>query len=162
VIQRFAARSWELRQVFDDLRREQEKVPNIHNRVFTRPGGRPIKDTRTAWHFAVAQAVKAKQLPDDDLVPHDLRCAAISRFEALGIPHSGVQRIVGHKPANVHERYIRFSDAQLVEVFRAAGLLLLPPKRSGNSPTWRKRRFKMPLKRKSGHAIVAGERRVSY
>ena len=53
VFKRAAARplaEWrELRQVLEELRREQAKIPNVGGHVFTRRNGRVIKNVREAW-----------------------------------------------------------------------------------------------------------------
>ena len=127
VFKRAAARplaeSWELRQVWEELRREQAKIPNVGAHVFTRRNGRVIKNVREAWLKAVATGVKAKQLPDDDFRPHDLRRSAIT----FGVPRDVVMAASGHKPNGVHDGYVNFSDAQLIEAFSKAGLMA-PPK----------------------------------
>jgi integrase len=121
--------SWEFQQVLTELRREQSKIPNVGGFVFTRKNGKPIKTVREAWLKAVAEAVKAKQLANDDVVPHDFRRTAITRWTALGIPRDVVMACSGHKPNGVHDGYVNFSDAQLVEAFANAGLLLPPSQR---------------------------------
>jgi hypothetical protein len=72
----------------------------------------------------VAKAVEEKQLPDDEVVPHDLRRSAITRWTALGIPRDIVMACSGQKPTGVHDGYINFTDEQLVDAFREKRLLL--------------------------------------
>ena len=109
--------------MLEELRREQAKIPNVGGHVFTRRNGRVIKNVREAWLKAVATAVKKKQLPDDDFRPHDLRRSAIT----FGVPRDVVMAASGHKPNGVHDGYVNFSDAQLIEAFSKAGLMA-PPK----------------------------------
>ena len=118
--------TWELRQILEELRREQSKIPNVAGYVFTRKSGKPIRNVREAWLIAVATAVKKKQLPNDDVRPHDLRRTAITRWTSLGVPRDIVMAASGHKPNGVHDGYVNFSDAQLVEAFSQAGLMSLP------------------------------------
>ena len=131
VFKRAAARplaeSWELRQVLEELRREQAKIPNVGGHVFTRRNGRVIKNVREAWLKAVATGVRKKQLPDDDFRPHDLRRSAITRWTSFGVPRDIVMAASGHKPNGVHDGYVNFSDAQLIEAFSKADLMA-PPK----------------------------------
>jgi integrase len=82
-----------------------------------------IRNVREAWLIAVATAVKEKQLPNDDVRPHDLRRTAITHWTSLGIPRDIVMACSGHKPNGVHDGYVNFSDAQLVEAFAKAGLM---------------------------------------
>jgi integrase len=116
--------SWELRQVLEELKEEQKKVPNLGSYVFTRRNGKPIRSVREAWLSAVEKAFKEKKVPNTDLVPHDLRRTAITRWTALGIPRDVVMAASGHKPGGVHDGYINFSDEQLTFAFRE---LMLPP-----------------------------------
>src|SRR5262249_46367409 len=116
--------SWELRQVLEELQEEQKKIPNVTRLVFTRKNGRPIKDIRTAFDLAKARALEQQQIEDDDIVPHDFRRSAISRWTAIGIPRDIVEAASGHKPNGVHEGYINFTDEQLTDAFRE---LMLPP-----------------------------------
>ena len=75
---------------------------------------------REAWLRAVAAAVKAKQLPDDDFRPHDLRRSAITRWTSFGVPRDIVMAASGHKPNGVHDGYINFSDgAAYPNVFKS-------------------------------------------
>ena len=53
--------TWELREVLEELKAEQRKIPNVGNFVFTR-NGRPIKSIRTAFELALKSAVKNKQI----------------------------------------------------------------------------------------------------
>lgn len=117
----------------EELRREQSKIPNVGGYVFTRRNGRVIRNVREAWLIAVATAVKEKQLPNDDVVPHDLRRTAITRWTSLGIPRDITMACSGHRPSGVHDSDINFSDAQLVEAFSKAGLMSPPRPKSGKA-----------------------------
>lgn len=108
----------ELREVLLELRAEQQRVPNTGGFVFTRSNGHPIKTIRTAWRLALKRGKLT------NLVPHDLRRAAITRWTALGIPRDFVMAASGHKPSNVHDDYLNFTDEQMVAPFR---LLMVPP-----------------------------------
>ncbi len=110
--------SWELREVLLELKAEQQRIPNAAGFVFTRANGRPIKTIRTAWRIALKRAEL------NNLVPHDLRRTAISRWTAMGIPRDFVMAASGHKPSNVHDNYLNFTDEQMVALFRQ---LMLPP-----------------------------------
>jgi integrase len=119
--------TYELRLVLEELRKEQIKIPNMGNYVFTRQSGKPIKNVREAWLWAKEAALENNQLSDDDVVPHDLRRSAITRWTSFGVPRDIVMAASGHKPNGVHNGYINFSDAQLIEAFSKAGLMS-PPK----------------------------------
>jgi integrase len=87
---------------------------------------------REAWLSAVEKAFKEKKVSNTDLVPHDLRRTAITRWSALGIPRDVVMAASGHKPGGVHDGYINFSDEQLTFAFRE--LMLPPVERSQSEP----------------------------
>ena len=110
--------------MLEELRAEQRRIPNVGNFVFTRPNGRPIKSIRTAFDMALEGARL------DDIVLHDFRRTAITRWTAMGIPRDVVMTCSGHKPSGVHDGYINFSDEQLVEAFREKGLMLSPAQRA--------------------------------
>jgi hypothetical protein len=48
--------SWELRQVLEEIRAEQRKIPNVGGYVFTRKNGQPIESIRTAFEKARHEA----------------------------------------------------------------------------------------------------------
>ena len=48
----------------------------------------------------------------------------------MGIPRDIVMAASGHAPSGVHDGYINFTDAQLVEAFRDKGLMLSPAQRA--------------------------------
>ena len=104
--------SWELRQVFDELRDEQRKIPNLGRCVFTRTDGQPITSIRTAFEMARHKAGL------DTVRPHDFRRAAISRWTDWRVPRDFVMAAAGHKPANVHDRYLVFTDRQITDAFK--------------------------------------------
>jgi integrase len=116
--------TWELRQVLEELKEEQKRVPNLGGYVFTRKNGKPIRNVREAWLLAVEKAVDKEELQNNDVVPHDLRRSAITRWTSIGIPRDIVMTCSGHKPSGVHDGYINFSDEQLTGAFRE---LMLPP-----------------------------------
>jgi integrase/recombinase XerD len=110
--------SWELREVFLEIKEEQKRITNLGGYVFTRKNGQPVKSIRMAFEFARKEA-KLK-----NIVPHDLRRTAITRWSELGIPRDMVMAASGHKPANAHDRYLNFSDKQLTDAFK---VLMIPP-----------------------------------
>jgi integrase len=110
--------SWELRQVLEEIRAEQRRVPNMGGHVFTRKNGRPITSLRTAFEKARYEAKL------NHVVFHDLRRTAITRWTDLGIPRDFVMAASGHKPSNVHDRYLNFTDKQLTDAFR---VVMIPP-----------------------------------
>jgi integrase len=114
--------SWEFRQVLEELRNEQRKVKNLAGYVFVRKNGRPIISIQTAFNKARHEA----KLEDGvkRVRPHDLRRTAITRWTDLGIPRDFVMAASGHKPSNVHDRYLNFTDKQLTDAFR---ILMLSP-----------------------------------
>jgi len=103
--------SWEFRQVLEELRAEQRKVPNLAGYVFTRQNGQPIASIRTAFEKARHKARL------DQVIPHDLRRTAITRWTDLRIPRDFVMAASGHKPSNVHDRYLNFTDKQVTDAF---------------------------------------------
>jgi integrase len=109
--------SWELRQVLEELQAEQRRVPNVGGCVFTRKNGRQITSIRTAFE----RARHAAKL--DRVILHDLRRTTISRWTDLGIPRDFVMAASGHKPSNVHDHYLNFTDKQLTNAFR---IVMLP------------------------------------
>lgn len=75
----------------------------LHRRipwVFHRDG-RPILKKRfyKVWHDACA---KAEVL---DAIPHDLRRAAVMRFERDGVPRKAAMSVTGHKTESIYGRY---------------------------------------------------------
>src|SRR5262245_96836 len=118
--------SWELRAVLEELRAEQKKIPNVGNLVFTRENGRPIKTIRTAFDFALERAKL------DDIVLHDFRRTAITRWTSLGVARDIVMAASGHAPNGVHDAYINFSDEQLTDAFRE---LMTPPSQRAKKKT---------------------------
>ena len=134
--------SWEFRQVLEELRVEQRRVSNLGGYVFTRKNGQPIASIRTAFEKARRDAKL------DHVIPHDLRRTAITRWTDLGIPRDFVMAASGHKPSNVHDRYLNFTDKQLTDAFRV--IIVSPEDR---------KRF---LPRFSHGEIVESRSNVSY
>jgi integrase len=120
--------SWEFRQVLDELRAEQRKVPNLGAYIFTRKNGQPITSIRTAFEKARHDAKL------DRIILHDLRRSAISRWTDLGIPRDFVMAASGHKPSNVHDRYLNFTDKQLTDAFQ---VVMVSPQDRQKLFTWR-------------------------
>lgn len=54
----------------------------------------------------------------EHVIPHDLRRTAITRWTDLRIPRDFVMVVSGHKPSNVHDRYLNFTDRQLTGAFQ--------------------------------------------
>jgi integrase len=110
--------SFEFRQVLEELRAEQRKVPNLGGYVVTRKNGQPITSIRTAFEKARHEAaLKRPAAKLDQVLFHDLRRTAITRWTDLKIPRDFVMAASGHKPSNVHDRYLNFTDKQLVDAF---------------------------------------------
>jgi integrase len=120
--------SWEFRQVLEELRAEQRRVPNVGGYVFTRKNGQPIASIRTAFEKARHEAKL------DHVIFHDLRRTAITRWTDLGIPRDFVMAASGHKPSNVHDRYLNFTDTQLTDAFR---VVMIPPEERQKLFPWR-------------------------
>jgi integrase len=76
--------------------RLHRRVPWVFHRE-----GRPILKKRfyKVWHDACA---KAEVL---DAIPHDLRRAAVMRFERDGVPRKAAMSITGHKTESIYGRY---------------------------------------------------------
>jgi integrase len=110
--------SWEFCQVLEELRAEQRRLPNVGGYVFTRKNGQPITSIRTAFEKARHEAKL------DHVIFHDLRRTAITRWTDLRIPRDFVMAASGHKPSNVHDRYLNFTDKQLTDAF---GIVMISP-----------------------------------
>ncbi|HEY2920939.1 MAG TPA: site-specific integrase [Candidatus Binatia bacterium] len=119
--------SWELRHVLEELKEEQKKIPNVGKKVFTR-NGRPIKSIRTAFERALALALEKQEIEDGNIVPHDFRRTAITRWTRSGIPREIVMDCSGHKRSSAHDNYLNFTDDELIEAFHE--LRLLPSQRT--------------------------------
>jgi integrase len=104
--------SWELRQVLLEIKEEQKRITNLGRYVFIHKNGQPVKSIRTAFELA------RKEAKLSNIVPHDIRRTAITRWTELGIPRDLVMAASGHKPANVHDRYLNFTDKQLTDAFK--------------------------------------------
>lgn len=120
--------SWELREVLEELRAEQRKLPNLGGYVFSRKNGQPITSIRTAFENARHEAKL------DHVLFHDLRRSRITLWTDLGIPRDFVMAASGHKPSNVHDRYLNFTDKQLTDAF--AIVMMAPEQRQKMAPTW--------------------------
>ncbi len=99
-----------LQEVLDELRMEQKKVGNIVNRVFTRQG-RAIKNINTAFEGA------KKRAKIQDVVIHDFRHTAITRWAVLGVPQEAALLASGHKSLAMHYRYANLQPHHVREVF---------------------------------------------
>ena len=97
------------------LRAEQRKLPSIANRsaarVFTRDG-KPIASIRTAFELAKERAGVA------DVVLHDFRQTAITRWAEMGLPQEIVMKVSGHKSLAMHCRYVNFQEHHIKEAFK--------------------------------------------
>jgi integrase len=114
--------SWELRQVLEEIRAEQRKIPNVGGYVFTRKNGQPIESIRTAFEKARHEAKL------DHVIFHDLRRTAITRWTDLGIPQDFVMAASGHKPSNVHDRYLNFTHKQMTDALAIVMIARTAPK----------------------------------
>ena len=83
------------------------KRPDDH--LFTRDGGKPVKDFRGAWE----ESTKEAGVPD--LLVHDLRRTAVRNMIRRGIPQHLAMRISGHKTDSVFRRYAIVSPTDLRE-----------------------------------------------
>jgi len=99
-----------LKEVLDELRMEQKKVADIANRVFTRQG-KAIKNLRTAFEGAKERA------KIQDVVIHDFRHTAITRWAVLGVPQEAVMLASGHKSLAMHYRYANLQPHHIRDVF---------------------------------------------
>lgn len=93
-----------LRQLLERCRAMTDAVESkLHRRVpwvFHRDGWRVQKKRfYKEWHAACA---KAEVL---DAIPHDLRRAAVMRFERDGVPRKTAMSITGHKTESIYGRY---------------------------------------------------------
>jgi len=106
---------------------EREDIAALKNLVFVKKNGQPMKDIRTAWCFALERA----KLEDADIVPHDFRRTAITRWTAAKIPRDFVMAASGHKPNGVHDKYFNPADEELVAAFEK---FMLPPEQRSVQP----------------------------
>ena len=67
--------------------------------VFTRPGGKPVRDFRGTWESACAHA----GVPN--LLFHDLRRTAARNLRRIGVGENVIMRIGGWKTRSVFQRY---------------------------------------------------------
>lgn len=104
-----------LADILTELRAEQRKLPSIANRsaarVFTRDG-KPIASIRTAFELAKERAGVA------DVVLHDFRQTAITRWAEMGLPQEIVMKVSGHKSLAMHCRYVNFQEHHIKEAFK--------------------------------------------
>jgi len=116
-----------LRVVLNELREEQSraKVVNIHQRVFTKPNGLPIRNIRDAWLKALA-AAKIKNLR-----LHDFRHTCITRWEMEGKPVGKIMAASGHHSIEMHNRYVNTKEHHLKDFFGVN--VLLTTKKDGDS-----------------------------
>jgi len=96
----------------DELRNEQRRLPNILNRVFTRDKGQSIRDIRTAFENA------RKRARLEDVVIHDLKLTAITRWATAGVPQEAAMLASGHKSLAMHYRYANLQESHLREAFK--------------------------------------------
>ncbi len=86
------------------------KRPEDH--VFTRDGGKPVKNFRGSWEAACTSA----GVPD--LLFHDLRRTGARNLRRLGVSEGVIMRIGGWKTRNVFERYNIIDQADLADAAR--------------------------------------------
>ena len=102
-----------LQEVLNELKAEQRKVANLANRVFTREA-KPIKNLRTAFELARERAEV------QDVVIHDFRHTAITRWATMGIPQEAAMKVSGHKSLAMHYRYANLQEKHVKEAFKLA------------------------------------------
>jgi len=101
-----------LREVLNELREEQKKVPNLENRVFTHDG-RPI--TKDSLRKAFDKAKKAAGIRDFKF--HDFRHTAKTRWAKMGIPVEIAMKAAGHTTLAMHHRYVNLQPKDIRETF---------------------------------------------
>jgi len=78
-----------------------------HDYVFTRDGGRPVRDFRGTW----ANACEAGKVPN--LLFHDLRRTAARNLRRAGVAEGVIMKIGGWKTRSVFERYAIVSQSDI-------------------------------------------------
>ena len=101
----------DLAAVLNELKTEQRKLSNLAQRVFTREG-KPITDIRTAFELAKARAKV------NDVVLHDLRHTAITRWASAGMAQEIAMKVSGHKSLAMHYRYVNLQEHHIKEAFK--------------------------------------------
>ena len=100
-----------LKEILGELRAEQRKVPNLVNRVFTRHG-KPITDCRTVFELAREKAGVS------DVVIHDLRHTAITRWAMQGMPQEVAMKVSDHNSLATYYRYANMQERHVLEAFK--------------------------------------------
>jgi len=114
-----------LYQVFLELKAEQQRIPNLAGRVFTRKG-QPIKSVKGVWENT------RKRAKVEDVWLHDFRHTAITRMEAEGVPPGAIMATTGHKTFRMHQRYTHFSEEQILAAYGLASKNEIRKKRDGS------------------------------
>ena len=100
-----------LQEILSELRAEQKRVANLASRVFTRDG-HPITSVRTVFELARERAGVT------DMVIHDFRHTAITRWASLGMPQEIAMKASGHKSLAMHYRYVNLQEKHVKEAFK--------------------------------------------
>jgi integrase len=111
--------SYELRQVFVELKELAMKTGARHGYIFIRQNGARIKDICRAFEVALERA--ELELDKSGITPHSFRGACITRWTALGIAPNIVKRASGHTDGSVHGDYLILTDEMMVRPFREKG-----------------------------------------
>jgi len=103
------ARGYQGRRL-NEPRTEQRKLPNLANRAFTREE-KPITSIRSAFELAKERAKV------NDVMIHDLRHTAITRWASVGLPQEIAMAASGHKSLAMHYRYVNLRENHVNEAF---------------------------------------------
>jgi len=119
-----------LREVLDELKAEQTKLPNTEGRVFTQDG-KPI--TVNVLRSAFDKAVQRAEVKDFHF--HDLKHCGKTKWAAMGLPGDISDVGSGHAIPGMRGRYTNLRDQDIRESFKKMFMRCLEPDSVGSEVT---------------------------